>query len=96
VVVTVAVVAIAILESLMTLPGLVLSPRVLPGIRLLRCKGTLPAKLFIPLPSIVVSGNAVAIAWRAELNAHSKLLCLRLRRSRQSNRARYQTNCYAL
>jgi len=96
VVVTVAPIAIAVLESLMALPGVVLNPCLLPRIRLLRCKGTLSAKLFIPLPSIVVSGNAVAIAWRAELNAHSKLLCLRLRRSRQSNRARYQTNRYAL
>jgi hypothetical protein len=87
VVVSVAPIAVTVLESL------VLDPCLLPRIRLLRCKGTLPAKLFIPLPSIVVSGNAVAIAWRAELNTHSKLLCLRLCRNRQGNRAKYQANC---
>ena len=73
-----------------------LSPCLLPRIRLLRRKGTLPAKLLVPLPSIVVTGTVIAIAWRTELNAHSKLLCLRLRRSRQRYRARYQTNRYAL
>ena len=83
------------LKSLMPLPGLVLSPRLLPRIRLLRCKGTLPAKLLIPLPSIVVTRSDIAIAWRTKLNAYSKLLCLRLR-SRQRHRPCYQTNGYAL
>jgi hypothetical protein len=98
VVVTVAPIAITItvLESLVMLPCFLPSPRLLPRIRLLCCEGTLPAKLLIPLPSIVVTGNIVAIRWRTELNAHSKLLCLRLRRSRQRNRARDQTNRYAL
>jgi hypothetical protein len=111
VVVTVAPIAITIIvpapvpiaaKSLLSLPGLVtfprlvLSPRLLPRIRLLRRKRTLPAKLLIPLPSIVVPGSDIAIPRRTELNAHSKLLCLRLRRSRQRNRARYQTNRYAL
>jgi hypothetical protein len=89
-------VTVTVLESLVTFPRFVLSPSLLPRIRLLRRKGTLPAKLLIPLPSIVVTGSLVAIAWRTELNAHSKLLCLRLRRSSQRNRARYQTNRYAL
>ena len=84
------------LDSLMPLEGLALSPRLLPRIRLLGRKSTLPAKLLIPLPSIVVTRSGIAIAWRTELNAHSKLLCLRLRRSRQGNRARDQTNRYAL
>src|SRR5205807_7887509 len=84
------------LPRLMPLPGLMLRPRLLPRIRLLRRKRPLPAKLLIPLPSIVVSGTVIAIAWRAKLNAHSKLLCLRLRRSRQRNRACYHTNRYAL
>ncbi len=84
------------LPGLMALPGLMLSPRLLPRIRLLRRKSALPAKLLIPLPSIVVTRIVIAIAWRTELNAYSKLLCLRLRRSRQRNRARYQTNRYTL
>jgi hypothetical protein len=92
VVVTVAPIAITItmLESLVT------RPRLLPRIRLLRCKGTLPAKFLIPLPSIVVTRSDIAIGWRTELNAYGKLLCLRLRRSRQCNRPCYQTNRYAL
>ncbi len=80
----------------MPLPGLMLSPCLLPRIRLLCRKGTLPAKLLIPLPSIVVTVAVIAKAWRTELNAHSKLLCLRLRRSCQRNRAPYQTNRYTL
>jgi hypothetical protein len=86
VVVTVVPIAITIHKSLVTLP------RLLPCIRLLRCKRTLPAKLLIPLPSIVVSRRDVAVARRTKLNAYSKLLCLRLRRDRQSNCACYQTN----
>jgi hypothetical protein len=62
-VVVVSVAPIALIESLVTLPGIVLNPCLLPRICLLRSKGALPAKLFIPLPSIVVRGNAVAIAW---------------------------------
>jgi hypothetical protein len=89
-------VTVTVPESLMPLPRLMLSPRLLPRIRLLRCEGTLPAKLLIPLPSIVVTGNIVSVRWRTELNAHSKLLCLRLRWSRQRNRAHDQTNRYAL
>ena len=85
------------LESLMPLPSLMLSPGLLPRIRLLRRKSALPAKLLIPLPSIVVTGVViVAVARRTELDAHSKLLGLRLRRSRQRNRARDHTNRYAL
>jgi hypothetical protein len=71
------------LKSLVTFPGLVLSPRLLPRIRLLRLESTLPAKLLIPLPSIVVTMSGIAIAWRTELNAHSKLLRIRLRWSSQ-------------
>jgi hypothetical protein len=103
VVVTVAAIPIAITVlvpeaaiGFLPFKSLMLSPRLLPRIRLLCCEGTLPAKLLIPLPSIVVTGNIVAIRWRTELNAHSKLLCLRLRRSRQRNRARDHTNRYAL
>jgi len=84
------------LPCLVTLPGLMLSPRLLPQILLLCRKSTLPAKLLIPLPSIVVTRSVITIGWRPKLNAHSKLLCLRLRRSRQRNRARHQTNRYAL
>jgi hypothetical protein len=84
------------LPCFVALISLVLSPSLLPRICLLLRESALPAKLLIPLPSIVVTGNIVAIAWRTELNAYGKLLCLRLRRSRQRNCARYQTNCYAL
>ena len=84
------------LPRLMLLPGLMLSPGLLPRIRLLRRKRTLPAKLLIPLPSVVVPGIVIAIGRRTKLHPHSKLLCLRLRRSRQGNRAHYKTNCYAL
>jgi hypothetical protein len=92
VVVTVPPIAITV----MVLESLVPSPRLLPRIRLLRRKSTLPAKLLIPLPSIVVTGSSVTIGRRTELHAYSKLLCLRLRRSRQRNCARHQTNRYAL
>jgi len=78
--------------GLVALKSLVLSPRLLP----LCFEGTLPAKLLIPLPSIVVTRSVIPIPRRTELNAHGKLLCLSLRRSRQRNRARDQTNRYAL
>ena len=70
------------LKSLVALPRLVLSPG------LLRRESTLPGS--------VVVGSIIAIPRRTELNAHSKLLCLSLRRSGQHNRARQQTNRYAL
>ena len=95
-IVAVTPIAITVRKGLLALKSLVPSPHLLPRMRLLRRKGPLPAKLLIPLPSIVVTGVVVAIAWRAELNAYSKLLCLRLRRCRQRNRTRHQTNRYAL
>jgi hypothetical protein len=94
--ITVTVVVPEAAKSLLPLPCLVLSPRLLSRIRLLCLESTLPAKLLIPLPSIVVTGTIIAIGWRTELNAYGKLLCLRLRWSRQRNRARHQTNRYTL
>jgi hypothetical protein len=94
--ITVTVPEAVTVPGLVALKGLMLSPRLLSRIRLLCRKSTFPAKLLIPLPSIVVTRVVIAIGWRTELNANGKLLCLRLRRCSQRNRARYQTNRYAL